>query len=306
MGIPRGTARLLLDEAKARPFSGRALLLGRGSIYFGRDELERWAREQGVALASGIATELSHDPALAATGCLADRTLFRLLGFDEVATLDVSAWEGAEIVHDLNLPVPEDLAGRFDAVFEAGTLQHVFDLPRALANVHRLLRSGGRAIHGMAPSTNHVDHGFWMFSPTLFHDFYTANGWRIEGEFFCEFVAAWAAGRFVSKPWTIYRYEPGCLDPLAYGGFGARQLALFVVATKSPGATGDRVPQQSWFARHLGAAPVPQAGGRPQRTLEQRLAATPALFAALVGWKRLRGALLRRLPRRMPPVHRRY
>ncbi len=306
MGIPRGTARLLLDEAKARPFSGRVLLLGRGSVYFSRSELERWAAAQEVTLAPGIETELSHDPRLAATGCLADRTLFRLLGFEQVASLDLSAWEGAEIVHDLNRPVPVELVGRFDAVFEAGTLQHVFDTPRALVNLHQLLRVGGRAIHGMAPSTNHVDHGFHMFSPTLFHDFYAANGWRIEAELLCEFAAAWAAGRFVSKPWTIYRYEPGCLDHLAYGGFGGRQLALFVVATRLAGATADRVPQQSWFARHLSTPAATGAVSPALPTLEQRLAANGALFPLLVGWKRLRAAAVRALPRRMPPVHRHY
>lgn len=298
MGIPRGTARLLLDEAKARPFSGSVLLLGRGSVYFDGGELEGWAAEQGVPLASAPDPELSHDPVLAATGCLGDRTLFRRLGFSEVRTLDVSAWEGAEILHDLNLPVPPALEGRFDVVFEAGTLQHVFDTPRALANVHRLLKVGGRAIHGMAPSTNHVDHGFHMFSPTLFHDFYSANGWRLDAFFLCEFVAAWARGRFASGRWTIYRYEPGCLDELAYGGFGARQLALFVVATKTAESSADVAPQQSWFARHLpavGAAARLAAGGR---------VSAPSPF--LVGWKRLRAAVARRLPRRMPPVHRRY
>jgi SAM-dependent methyltransferase len=295
MGIPRGTARLLLDEAKARPFSGRVLLLGRGSVYFDIADLRGWAAAQGVTLADVPENELSHDPALAATGCLADRTLFRRLGFDEVRSLDVSPWEGAEIVHDLNRPVPDELAGRFDAVFEAGTIQHVFDTPAVLANVHRLLKVGGRAIHGMAPSTNHVDHGFHMFSPTLFHDFYTANRWRLEAFYLCEFVAAWARGRFVSRPWTIYPYAPGVLDHLAYGGFGGRQLALFVVATKTAESSADVVPQQSWFARHLRAgetAPPPRGG------------AAPAPW--LVAWKRLRAAVVRRLPRRMPPVHRRY
>ena len=39
---------------------------------------------------------------------------------------------------------------------------------------------------------------------------------------------------------------------LAYGGFGARQVALFVVATKVPGATAERIPQQSYFSRFHG------------------------------------------------------
>lgn len=303
MGIPRAVARLLLDEARERPFGGALLQLGRSTVYVRDDELSRWAAEQGATLAAGVEPELSHVPELAAQGCLSDRAFFRRLGFERVDSLDVSDWEGVDLVHDLNRPVPADWRERYDAVFEAGTLQHVFHLPNALASLHALLRPGGRAIHGMATSNNHVDHGFYMFSPTLFHDFYEANGWRLDAEYFFEFSAVWVRGRFASPPWKIRRYTPGCLDHLAYGGFGGGQTALYVAATKLEGATGDRAPQQGYFRRtwpeleaqglgKLGAPAAPVRSARPP--------------AALYFWKRLRAALLRRLPRRLPPVHRRY
>ena len=196
MGIPRGTARLLLDEARERPFKGSLLELGRMAVYATRGELERWAREQRTPLAEVRDLALSHQPELAAAGCLDDRSFFRLLGCARVESSDVSDWEGADHILDLNLPVPEALHGRFATVFEAGTIQHVFDLPQVFANLHALVKEGGRVIHGMAPSTNHVDHGFYMFSPTLFHDFYTANGWRIEACYFFEFFPFWFRGRF--------------------------------------------------------------------------------------------------------------
>lgn len=289
MGIPRGTARLLLDEARRRPFEGRLLELGKMTVYVTATELEAWAGAQGVPLAAAGEPELSHVPALARQGCLSDRDLFRRLGCAEVESADVSDWEGADRILDLNDPVPQELHGRYEAVFEAGTIQHVFDQPRVFANVHALLAEGGRAIHGMAPSSNHVDHGFWMYSPTLFHDFYTANGWRIESFFFFEFFPYWHRGRFHSTTWKIRRYEPGCLDHLAYGGFRGRQVGLFLVATKLPGATADRVPQQSWFARHLDdTAPAPADGALPR---------------PLKLWKK---RLERLLPRRLPPVVARY
>lgn len=299
MGIPRGTARLLLDEARERPFSGSVLELGRMSVYVTDDELRSWAREQGVGLAEVEAPALSHQPELARHGCLDDRTFFRRLGFERVESTDVSDWEGADHVLDLNLPVPAELRGRFDVVFEAGTIQHVFHLPRLFENVHALLREGGRVIHGMAPSSNHVDHGFHMFSPTLFHDFYTANGWRIEAFYFFEFFPYWYRGRFFSTPWKIRRYEPGCLDELAYGGFGPRcgnQLALFVVATKLPGATAGRIPRQSLFAR------TPPAIQRQEGARGDRIAGA-SLLLALKRWKK---RCERLLPRRLPPVLRRY
>ncbi len=300
MGIPRGTARLLLDEARERPFTGRLLELGKMTVYVTDAELERWARAQRTSLVELSEIEPSHVPALARLGCMSDRALFRRLGFAEVESSDVSDWEGADRILDLNQPVPAELEGRYDAVFEAGTIQHVFHQPRVFANIHALLREGGRAIHGMAPSSNHVDHGFWMYSPTLFHDFYSANGWRIESLFFFEFFPFWHRGRFHSTTWKIRRYQPGCLDHLSYGGFRGRQVGLFVVATKLAGATADRWPQQSWFARQLVSAP---AGGSPARATAAATGTTDPALRLLKHWKK---RLERVLPRRLPPVVARY
>lgn len=305
MGIPRGTARLLLDEARERPFAGSLLELGRMAVYATREEVERWAREQATSLAPVASVELSHQPELAAAGCLDDRSFFRLLGSERVESADVSDWEGADHILDLNLPVPAELRGRFDTVFEAGTIQHVFDLPQVFANLHALVREGGRVVHGMAPSTNHVDHGFYMFSPTLFHDFYTANGWRIEAEYFFEFFPYWFRGRFHSTPWKVRRYTPGCLDHLAYGGFGARQVALFVVATKVAGATADRIPQQSYFTRFHSEKMGTGTDSSVHSTVgaQEKSVPVPLFLLKLKEWKQ---RLRRLLPRRLPPVEKRY
>jgi len=329
MGVPRGVARLLLEEAKTRAFRGSLLQIGRSSIFFREDELRRWADEQGVGLTPGVEIEPSHDARLARHGCLSDRSFFRLLGFDEVHSLDISPWEGAEILHDFNRPIPGELEGRFDAVFEPGTIQHLFDLPAALSNVHRLLRPGGRVIHGMTTSSNHVDHGFYMFSPTLFHDFYTTNRYAIESEYFFEFTPVWIDGCFRSARWAIYRYEPGCLDHLSYGGFGRKQVGLFVVATKTRVSTGDAIPQQGWFDRQWGrsraAGAVASVAARRQ-ALEGapgELAGPPRMpparaqagyvelgsrcrSALFFAWKLLRVSISRRLPRRMPEVAYRF
>ncbi|MEZ5312522.1 MAG: class I SAM-dependent methyltransferase [Thermoanaerobaculia bacterium] len=222
MGIPRGTARLLLDEARRRPFTGTLLELGRMTVYVTGAELDRWAAEQSVALASDADLRLSHQPELARLGCLDDVSFFRRLGFSAVESSDVSDWEGADRILDLNRPVPVELHGRYDAVFEAGTIQHVFDLPQVFANIHSLLRPGGRVIHGMAPSSNHVDHGFYMFSPTLFADFYRENGWEIEAFYFFEFRSYWWRGRFRSTVWKVRPYAPGCLDDSRTAASAAR------------------------------------------------------------------------------------
>ncbi|MEM6794405.1 MAG: class I SAM-dependent methyltransferase [Acidobacteriota bacterium] len=246
MGITRGSTRLLLEEGRRRAFEGSVLQLGKMFVFLTEDELKTWAKAHGFPL-NATEFQLSHDPVLAAHGCIDDRTFFSRLGFGEVLSLDAAPWEGADVIADLNKPVPEELHGRFDLVFEGGTLQSVFHLPNALSNIHRLLKPGGRIVHAMTPSHNQVDLGFFMFSPTYFHDFYTANGWKLETMLLCEHLSYWVEGKLETGPWDIYQYETGCLDHLSYGRYGSRQLTLFVVATKTDETTVDRVPQQGYY-----------------------------------------------------------
>lgn len=246
MGITRGSARLLLEEKKRRPFGGSLLELGKMFIFFSDDELGKWARLHGVELPE-LEPRLSHDPVLAAHGCLSDVSFFRRLGFDDVTSLDASPWEGADLIHDLNEPVPTSLHGRYETVFEGGTMQSIFHLPQVLCNVFHLLKPGGRVIHAAAPSHNHVDHGFFMFSPTFFHDYYSANGWQLDRLLLCEHLLYWTGGRLRTGAFHVYDYEPGCLDHLSFGRFGASQLSLFVVATKTEQTTCHVIPQQSYY-----------------------------------------------------------
>src|ERR1700730_2098842 len=70
-------------------------------------------------------------------GEYADRFWKEFLDAKTQETLDYSAYEGASIVHDLNAPIPQSLKGRFDAVIEAGALEHIFNFPVAISNLMR-------------------------------------------------------------------------------------------------------------------------------------------------------------------------
>jgi hypothetical protein len=311
MGIPRGSARLLIEEAKARPFSGSVLQLGRSSVYFGWRDLEGWAGKQGFALRS-TEQKPSHDPRLAAQGCIADYTLFRALGFDEVRSCDLEPWEGADYLFDLNGEVPAELHGRFDAVFETGTIVQVFDLPRVMANLHRLLRPGGRVIHCAVPSNNHMDLGFYMLCPTFFADYYQANGYRIESQLLCEYFSWWLDGRLYTGRWRVWDYRPGLLDHLSYGRYGGAQAATFLVATKLEASTGGVAPQlgqyrSAWDAYRAdgsqGAAAAVESAHRAARaagSAQERSPVTRGNRPVAVALKRLAEIARRLLPRDLP------
>jgi SAM-dependent methyltransferase len=264
MGLSKAGLKIFLREAQRRPFSGRLLTLGRQDAHFDYAFVERAAREFGLGLKPPDHIELSHKPELAEAGRVSDRTLFRALGFSECLSTDYSDFEGADVVLDLNRPdTPEELRDRFDVVFDGGTMEHVFHVPNALAHICRSVRVGGRAIH-MAPASNHVDHGFYMFSPTLFWDFYAANGFEIET---CQIYRYWPEHN--TEPWEVVDYTPGSLDRLSFGGLDDGLYGVLCVATRTEQSTADRVPQQRmytdvWKGQRRARRPKPERGALQQ------------------------------------------
>lgn len=103
----------------------------------------------------------------------------RALGAEEIVSFDASDYEGASVVHDFNRPIPEEFKGRFSAVIDGGTLEHVFNYPVAIKNCMEMVRVGGHFL-SITPANNHLGHGFYQFSPELFYRIFTPqNGFEI-------------------------------------------------------------------------------------------------------------------------------
>ena len=103
--------------------------------------------------------------------------LFALLGYD-LEVLDVVEARGGEMVHDLNEPVPASLHRRYALIIDPGTLEHCFNIAQAAKNVAEMVAPGGWVFHGNP--MNMFNHGFYNLNPTWYHDFYAANGFRVE------------------------------------------------------------------------------------------------------------------------------
>jgi hypothetical protein len=101
--------------------------------------------------------------------------LRRHLGATKVDSIDMSDYENATHIADMNLPIegfPE-----YDTVIDAGSLEHIYNIPQALKNVSQLCRQGGQIIH-VSPANNECGHGFWQFCPELFYSLYSEkNGY---------------------------------------------------------------------------------------------------------------------------------
>lgn len=159
-------AVVLHDWLRRHTLSGPVLTLGLRDSSFSCDEFDR-------ALAR---------PALSAStpaNLLTTRQLFEAFGLGSMVALDLNDKTGAEIIFDLNEPdPPAETHQRFGLIVNGGTLEHVFHVPNALANLNCMLKPGGAILH-VLPCNNWVEHGFYQFSPTLIFDYYTALGFEV-------------------------------------------------------------------------------------------------------------------------------
>jgi NADH/NAD ratio-sensing transcriptional regulator Rex len=106
--------------------------------------------------------------------------MFQMMGFSKVYSLDVSDYEGADIIFNLNCKeLLPDLIKSFDYIYNGGTLEHIFDFAAGLINTSKMLKENGIIIHDI-PCHNWMDHGFYTISPTLFIDYYQANKFMIK------------------------------------------------------------------------------------------------------------------------------
>ena len=107
-------------------------------------------------------------------------SFFRYLGASKLFTLDFSSYENADLIHNLNLPLNTDQLEGYTLVVDAGTSEHIFNLPQALQNIRDLCEVGGHALM-ISPANGWLGHGFYQFSPELlFRSFDSSNGFNIE------------------------------------------------------------------------------------------------------------------------------
>jgi hypothetical protein len=244
MGFTSIHLSILMEEARRKPLGGSLLTLGVQDVTVTYDLLITSAKHFGVPLKTVDSLTLSADPGHANSGFLAQETFFKMLGFDEVVTVDCSDFEGCNFVYDLNKnSLPSELKGRFDMVMDLGTMEHVFHIPHFFKNIFEALKMGGRVVHTL-PSSNFIDHGFYSFSPTLFWDFYRANRFDVNRIDVMHYYpdAKIPAFHHPYRPELSQRFSEGQLKDGLYG--------TLCIATKKTDSSADQIPQQSSYSEN--------------------------------------------------------
>ncbi len=165
MGVQSATAAMLLEARRLGVDYGETLTLGRQSLVCSPIYLTRIFKEFDL-WPEGM-SETAFQERLYGEPYWAD-PLFELLGASRVASMDISDFEGAEVVHDLNMPLIPALREKYDVVFDGGLLEHVFNFPVAIESAMSLVKEGGHLLISTI-ANNYCGHGFYQFSPELFY-----------------------------------------------------------------------------------------------------------------------------------------
>jgi len=236
MGVSLPMLRHLISLKELGALKGDVLLLGRMSPMFNTRMLKRTLLKEGLdrpfVSSKGYENIFRHNPS--------DVEVFKSLGFSRVYSLDVSSYEGADFVWDLNLPVPENLKNKFDFIYDGGTIEHIFNTPQVLKNLHDLLHPTGYIFHEN-PANNFVDHGYYQFPPSLFFDYYTANNYEIISALLCKVF------RRKNRSYLAYNYLPNRFEAYSYGRWSGTMLSNVVVVRKTSMSTSGKFSQQSRY-----------------------------------------------------------
>ena len=231
MGIAKVAYSLLAELKKDYPdLGGNILQLGRQTVMVNAS--------QCLSVMNNFKIEPKINLDDANKSSIDDATLFRSLGFDLVESIDFSDYEKPTYTHDFNQPVPESFYEKYDAIYDGGTTEHIFNFPQCLKNIFKMLKRGGVVMHA-SPANDYVDHGFYSFSPTVFYDYYTANGFQILKSCIFEVLPS-------INTCIVYDYDPKKFS-LPRNGFG--ELLVWFVARKVDESTCDVIPQQGAYVK---------------------------------------------------------
>lgn len=192
MGLTSTSLKFVLKKSKKYRFRGPVLTFGNQDIYATEKDIKDWAKKDNIPLESPkkILYSSSKDVQQInkqTQNCIHAITFFEFIGINEKQYYDIDkfAFDKPKIIHDLQLPMDKRFYNFFNLVLDSGTLEHIFDVKSVMENIVRITKIGGYVLQ-FIPAQNFLNHGFYQFSPTFFHDFYHNNGFDVVESYIIE------------------------------------------------------------------------------------------------------------------------
>lgn len=244
-------ARMIVREHIYRPIRGKLLTLGRQTIGMTHEQYIKLLHQEGFFPDEDILREItiSMDQKTRVgkgSSYISDNVFFKILGIKEFNVMDVSDYESADIIHDLNVAVPTSLIDQFDFIIDGGTFDHLVDIRTAFENVVKMLKPGGRVFQWNAAS-NFTGAAYISFGPDLFYDYYVLNQFAD-----CKVYVAEVDSFGQPELWDLYEFE----GLAQYDHLKSKRIQMAVVlAEKGISSTYDKIPVQAQYRdAHLWSA----------------------------------------------------
>jgi hypothetical protein len=177
MGLPTPLAKFLAREHSIRPLGPDVLFIGRQTIPLSLEALNTILGHYG--LTNRAPGEVEYDRETRGTegkSFITDRYFMKSLGVNKFHALDVTDYEGADIVWDLGEAIPEKYYGKYDLIYNGSCLDNMFNPGVALMNLSKLLKLNGRMIN--IENASSWNDPYLIFSPGWFYDFYVSNNYK--------------------------------------------------------------------------------------------------------------------------------
>ena len=151
MGLPKQAIKFIKNENEYQKIQGDALVCGRQSVLIDKELMSSiFVDEPDINMKlqarwldpANLDKDTRHGDSL-----LRDDVFLKTYLDVTYNCVDISDYEGANIICDLNLPITDNLKSKFDFVFSGGCLDNVFNPVALLVNTSKMLRPGGRIIH---------------------------------------------------------------------------------------------------------------------------------------------------------------
>lgn len=250
MGILKQVLDMMLHEHQYKPITGQLLSIGKQTVNISAENIDKLFNKHQITTGDDWQALTAHNRDTSTRhshGFITDQGLYSTFCHAQYQCLDISDYEGATIIHDMNEPICERYHRSFDFIYNGSCMDNLFDPVSFIKNTSKMLKPGGRILHLEAMAN--VTGAFLHFSPEWFYSYYAINRFNDCKVYAFRVDSANSRFEFDSDLflWSPFFTRQANYDYLSAAKAVDGYMYLLVVAEKGEDSTCDRHPQQMQY-----------------------------------------------------------
>jgi SAM-dependent methyltransferase len=241
MGLLAPVAEFILTEHSYQKIEGNVLFIGRQTTFLNKHSLSLLLKKYQITTQIPGDVEIDTSTIGGRQGrFITDKYFMKALGVQNLRFIDVSDYEGADIVADLGYPVDSSLHEQFDFIYNGGCLDNMFNPAGAMVNFSKMLKPGGRIV--CMESASSYNSPYLIYSPGWFFDYYVTNGFSDCKVYVCSYKSG---EELFFGPWELFYYDwQYNKNGPAPEAIHNNHLLLITIAEKGFDSTSEKQPIQ--------------------------------------------------------------